>query len=260
MAPYATCRSHDGIVVPSALAVRYDSLMEESRPNVARQPTPASPQYLRELRSALDERLSAYDRDGVVRIGLDAVRQGRIAIADFYTQVLGPLMAGIGDRWQEGRTRVWEEHFTTNSVRNLIDALAPDVLAAAGSVTSTGKRVLMACPPGEQHDLGLRMLADRFRLAGWDVYYLGTDTPVDEIADAARTLEVDILVLSASTHFNRLLLRNVVGQLRAALPKVRLAVGGPAFALDRHWPADELLDPAELGLPGAPPPSDDDIH
>ncbi len=45
--------------------------------------------------------------------------------------------------------------------------------------------------------------------------------------------------------------------LRAALPNVRLAVGGPAFTLDRHWPADELLDPAELGLPGAPPPSDD---
>jgi len=165
-------------------------------------------------------------------------------------------MTETGTRWQEGHTRIWEEHFTTNSVRNLVDALVPDVLAAAASVSPAGRRVLMACPPGEQHDLGLRMLADRFRLAGWDVYYLGTDTPVNEIVDAVRTLGVDMLVLSASTHFNRTLLRDVAAQLRAALPNVRLMVGGPAFTLDRHWPAAEILDPAELGLPGSAPPSE----
>jgi len=172
-------------------------------------------------------------------------------------------MLEIGDRWQRGTTRVWEEHYTTQIVRGIVDALTPEVIAAQravqrdGSAVAGAQRVLMACPPGEQHDLGMRMLADRFRLAGWDVFYLGTDTPVDEIVDAAKRLGVGLVVLSASTHFNRVLLRDVAVRIRTGLPNVRLAVGGPAFALDRQWPAAELLDPAALGLPGAPPPSGD---
>ncbi len=181
------------------------------------------------------------------------MRDGEIGVADLYTQVLGPLMTAIGDEWQLRRTRVWEEHFATQSVRSLVESLAPEVMAAVASAPASGKRVIMACPPGEQHDLGMRMLADRFRLGGWDVYYLGTDTPVDDIADAARVLDVDLVVLSASTHYNRVLLKDVAARLRAAVPGVRLGVGGPAFALDRHWPADEMLDPAALGLPGSPP-------
>jgi methanogenic corrinoid protein MtbC1 len=207
----------------------------------------------RALVRTIRERLSVRDRDGVVNAGLEAVDSRRIGIADLYTQVLGPLMTGIGLSWQEGEIRVWEEHFATQSVRDLVDALAPRVLAASAAATPVAKRVLMACPPGEQHDLGLRMLADRFRLAGWDVFYLGTDTPLEEISEAARTLDVDLLVLSASTHFNRTLLRSVVRRLRKELPGRRIGVGGPAFTRDKDWPADELLDPVALGLPGSPP-------
>lgn len=227
------------------------------------QPTPPSSAAAeaQALFAILDERIAARDREGAVNAALDAVRAGRIGVADLYTQVLSPLMLAIGERWQSGTTRVWEEHYTTQIVRSIVDSLTPDVIAAqreAAEAASRGTeraadRVLMACPPGEQHDLGMRMLADRFRLAGWDVYYLGTDTPVAEIIDAAQRLDVELVVLSASTHFNRVLLRDVASRIRTSLPHARLAVGGPAFALDRHWPAAELLDPQALGLPGSPP-------
>ena len=58
----------------------------------------------------------------------------------------------------------------------------------------SGRSVLLACPPGEGHDLGLRMVSDRFDMAGWATYFLGPDTPVAEIADAARRLGVDAVV------------------------------------------------------------------
>lgn len=208
--------------------------------------------YADGLRRSLEERLSDRDRDGFIREALDAVQARRIGVADLYTQVLGPLMVDVGERWHQGRVRVWDEHLATQSVLSLVGALTPHVASSAVSVPPAGRSVLLTCPPGEQHDLGLRMLADRFRLAGWNVYYLGADTPVDELVAAGRTLEPDLLVLSASTHYNRALLRDVAAQLRSALPEVRLAVGGPAFAVDRQWPAEELLDPTALGLPGTP--------
>ena len=76
--------------------------------------------------------------------------------------------------------------------------------------------MLLACPPEENHDLGLRMVADRFDMAGWTTYFLGADTPVDEIADAAARLGVDAVVLSSSTHFHRVALRRAVDELSAA--------------------------------------------
>jgi methanogenic corrinoid protein MtbC1 len=92
------------------------------------------------------------------------------------------------------------------------------------------------------------MLTDRLNLHGWDAYFLGADTPVDQIVSAARSLDADLVALSAATHYNRMLLRDVIEQLKTALPGVRIGVGGPAFATDRSWPADELLSEAELGL------------
>lgn len=202
------------------------------------------------VRTALDAALAARDRAGAVSVALDAVRDGTIDIATLYANVLGPLLVDTGAAWQQGVERVWEEHFASATVRTIVEALYPDVVRAHDEVACTGKRVLLACPSGEQHDLGLRMVADRFALAGWDVDYLGADTPTAEIIDAAQTLDSDLVVLSASTHFNRVLLRGVVDDVQRRLPGVRLAVGGAAFASDADSYSGLLLDEAAFGLPG----------
>ncbi len=202
------------------------------------------------VRAALDARLAARDRAGAVSTALDAVRDGSIEIGDLYTRVLGPLLVDTGAAWQQGVERVWEEHFASATVRTIVEALYPEVVRAHDEVACDGRRVLLACPSGEQHDLGLRMVADRFALAGWDVDYLGADTPTEEIVDAAQTLDSDLVVLSASTHFNRVLLRTVVDEVQRRLPGVRLAVGGAAFASDADSYRGLLLDESAFGLPG----------
>jgi len=206
----------------------------------------------RQLRSDLDDALARKDRPAAVRLTLHAVRELHVDVPRLYTEVLGPLLVDTGSRWQSGATRVWQEHYASATVRTIIEALYPLVLDAAEDIAPAGHTALLACPPREQHDLGLRMLADRFALGGWTVHYLGTDTPVDEICSAASELGADTIVLSASTHFNRVLLRRVVDEIKAGAPHARVLVGGPAFARDRSWPADELLDPDALGLPPLP--------
>jgi MerR family transcriptional regulator, light-induced transcriptional regulator len=201
------------------------------------------------VRAALDAALAARDRAGAVSAALDAVRDGTIDIAALYTYVLGPLLVDTGAAWQQGTERVWEEHFASATVRTIVEALYPDVVRAHDQVACVDKRVLLACPAGEQHDLGLRMVADRFALAGWDVDYLGPDTPTEEIIDAAQTLDSDLVVLSASTHFNRVLLREVVDEVQLRLPGVRLAVGGAAFVTDAESYRGLILDEAAFGLP-----------
>lgn len=200
------------------------------------------------LRSKIDEHLAKRDRAGAVRAAVDAVRSGDLGVEELYTQVLSVLLMDTGASWQQGSTMVWEEHFASATVRTIIESLALDVAEAATKVPRLGKVAVLACPPEESHDLGLRMLVDRMQLHGWDAYFIGADTPVAEIIAAAISLKADLVALSVATHYNRMLLRDVVDELQARLPGIRIGVGGPAFSLDHTWPAEELLTEAELGL------------
>lgn len=209
------------------------------------------------LRAELDHLLAAHDRAAAVTKALDAVASGALGPTDLYTLVLAPLLADTGSAWQRGATCVWEEHYASATVRTIIEALTPRVLALAAAMPVRDTIVLLACPTCEYHDLGLRMLFDRFLLAGYPAHFLGADTPVREICHAAEALGASVVVLSASTHFHRVSLRQVVEELARDLPPgTRIGVGGPAFARDAEWAASgsaELLDPTAWELPGTRP-------
>jgi len=208
-----------------------------------------------ELLDQIAERVDALDRSGAVDLALDAVADGRIEVADLHTQVIGPFLAKIGSRWQHGSERVWQEHFASHVARTIVEALYPTVARQAALVPRLGRTVLLVCPPREEHELGLRMLSDRFELAGWDAIFLGADTPIDEIVAASVAVNADLVALSVSTVFERMELRCFIDTLHEALAGTRIVIGGPAFSRDPGvWPANELLDPAELGLPGSAPP------
>jgi methanogenic corrinoid protein MtbC1 len=201
-----------------------------------------------ELRTVIRSSTEAREREIAVRAALSAVREGTVSIEDLYVDVLSPLLEDIGRSWAHGSERIWEEHYVSQTVRTIVESLYLVMREQASTVPRRGKLVLLACPPKEQHELGLRMLADRFELAGYGVVYLGADTPLAEIISAAQTTGADIVALSVSTVFERLDFRRFVDDLRAALPATRIVVGGPAFAKQEHWPAEDVLDTHELGL------------
>jgi methanogenic corrinoid protein MtbC1 len=203
------------------------------------------------LRSRIETALADRDRNAAVGAALSAVREGDMPIAALYVDVLSPLLSTIGSACAHGTERVWEEHFASHAVRTIVESLYLDVQREAASVPPREPAVLLACPPKEEHELGLRMLSDRFELAGYHVTFLGADTPLGEIVAAARATGAGLVALSVSTVFERVELRCFVDTLREQLPDVRIVIGGPAFEHDRHWPAEDLLDTHELGLPGS---------
>ena len=214
-------------------------------------PPQQDPGFASRLSASLAASIEGLDRAAAVRACLNAVHSAEIDISDLYTLVLGPLLAHIGSNWQHGTERIWQEHFASHVVRTIVEALYPDVEREATAVPRVGSSVLLACPPKEQHELGLRMLADRFELAGYGVTFLGADTPLDEIVSAAHATRARLVALSVSTVFERVELRRFIDTLREQLPGVRIVIGGPAFAHDRQWPAEDLLDTQEFGLPGS---------
>jgi methanogenic corrinoid protein MtbC1 len=63
---------------------------------------------------------------------------------------------------------------------------------------ATRGRAVLACAPGEHHDLGLLMLAVRMRADGWGIEYLGANVPVATTLELAESIGADLICFSAS--------------------------------------------------------------
>ena len=196
------------------------------------------------VRTALLDRIARRDRAGAVEVALQAVRDETLPIPALY-DLLADLLVDVGASWSRGETEVWQEHYATAVVRTIVEACQP--LAAENAPPANGLTVVLATPPDEYHDLGLRMTADRFTLAGWTAHLLGANVPVDELSAAVTGLGADAVVLSVYTHFHRVGLRAYVDELLASHPAIRVWVGGAAFAREHDgWPDGMILDPAAI--------------
>lgn len=137
------------------------------------------------------------------------------------TDVVTPALRWAGEAWHRGELSVAQEHAITAKVRAHLGMLISD---GRGGVYGVA---VLACAPGEHHDVGLLMLAVMLRADGWRVEFLGADTPVDSAIAFADRTGATLLCISAS-------LDESVGLLRASLtltaPAARamLVVGGAA--------------------------------
>ena len=94
--------------------------------------------------------------------------------------VVLPLLARIVNRWEAGELSVGQEHFAS--------ALLGGRLRALGRSFASGRgpRAVLACPPGERHELGLLCFALLLHDRGWEVTFLGADTPLDAVTETRR--------------------------------------------------------------------------
>ncbi len=107
-------------------------------------------------------------------------------------EIVAPALRFVGDRWEAGADCIAEERLLSEVVLARLRTLLGDRRAAVRGTA------VLACAPGERHELGLLALAVLLQADGWLAVYLGTDTPLDAaVATAVRT-NADVLCLSAS--------------------------------------------------------------
>ena len=134
--------------------------------------------------------------------------------------VLSPALRRVGDEWHAGTVSVAQEHALTAKVRSRLDLLLGDARSEVRGIA------VLACAPGEQHDLGLLMLAVLLRADGWRVEYLGQDTPVAEALGFAGRVGAAMLCLSAAREPSLAAIRT--GLAGADPSDAALVVGGAA--------------------------------
>jgi MerR family transcriptional regulator, light-induced transcriptional regulator len=104
-------------------------------------------------------------------------------------EVIIPYLHRLGERWATGEVSVAQEHFASNLIRGRLLGLAK------GWGQGRGPGAILACVPGEQHELGLLAFGVALRRRGWRITYLGTDSPIRALADISRSLLPAVVVL-----------------------------------------------------------------
>ncbi len=144
----------------------------------------------RRWREDLRVTLERFDEAGADAV-LDALLQ-QVPLESAIRDVVMPYLADLGDRWVRGRITVAHEHFASSLLRRRLGVLS------AGWSSGNGPSVVLACPPGELHDLALLAFGVVLGRLGWRVRFLGGDTPIADIRYLSRRLKADLIVLAAT--------------------------------------------------------------
>jgi methanogenic corrinoid protein MtbC1 len=167
------------------------------------------------LRTSLDE----FDETGA-QAALDELL-GTFTVETVLARVILPYLVELGERWSTGEATVAQEHFASNLLRGRLLGLG------RGWDSGEGPRAVLACAPGELHDLGLIAFGLTLGRRGWRITYLGPDTPVESLVDTAARLSPELVVVSATTKRR---LTPLLEPLKALGRKTRVAVAGSGAA------------------------------
>jgi DNA-binding transcriptional MerR regulator len=162
---------------------------------------------------------AAFDEGRAQRL-LDALFAGT-TLDTALSGVIIPYLRELGERWEAGEASVAEEHFASGILRGRLLGLARDW------GHGLGPRALLACAPGEHHDLGLIAFGLALRARGWCVGYLGQDTPLESVQNAADAFAPSVVVVSGVSAER---FQTQAADLRRLVETHRLCLGGDGAA------------------------------
>ena len=177
--------------------------------------TRVAPVSVERLLSDLDDALAALD-EPAAQAALDRTFQSldlEIALA----HVILPFLHDLGERWATTERSIGQEHFASNVIGGRLRTLA------RGWGDGDRPRALLACPPGEQHELGLLCFGLLLRNRGWRIAYFGAQTPMEDLMTAVAELS-PVLVVLCATVAQRFV--DAAEGIRALSAQARVAIGG----------------------------------
>jgi MerR family transcriptional regulator, light-induced transcriptional regulator len=175
-------------------------------------------------RTYLEDLLAGRRADAFRRV--QQLAEQDVPLATIYLEVFEPVLRETGRRWQHNLISVAQEHYVTAATQLAMSQFYPQIFRTP----RIGRAIVAACVGGEQHEVGLRMVADLFELAGWDSYFLGADAPSRTVAEFAVQRGADLVAISATLPSHRDEVSRMVAVLRNTTP-IPVLVGGRLFQL-----------------------------
>jgi len=206
-----------------------------------------------EKKKELLERL----KNAVIQYDEDAAKEAAQEALDVGMEANDAIFNGLVSGMQEvGRLFESQEYFVPELLMSAdalyagLDILKPHVkqldLGVKGSV-------VIGTVEGDVHDIGKNIVKMMFDVAGFNVYDLGRDVPLDKFVEEQMKTDSDLVCLSAMMTTTMTGMKKVIDDLRKKNPKVKIMIGGAPVSQDiaDKWGADGYAKDATNALKDA---------
>jgi methanogenic corrinoid protein MtbC1 len=203
----------------------HEAMIELSRSELPFE-MPVDEQWL-ETRNAFQDALLNGDYPRCLDIAREAVSDPE-RLESFYLLIIQPSLYEVGRLWERGDISVANEHIASAIVARIMAALRSSLPLRP---LDKGRAVVSASS-NEFHEIGAWMISDILEQDGWDVRYVGANTPREDLLDLLRQFKPRFLALSVTMPFNIENAADIVEGIRndSSLAGVRVLVGGNAFS------------------------------
>lgn len=171
---------------------------------------------------------------GLTEAGLDGYISGLLEDGAkpeaIYLDLMAPAARRLGELWEEDACSFMEVSLSLGRMQRVLRRLEGQFLSMAGEEGGDGRRILLTGLSGEQHTLGLILVAEFFIRDGWSVEVgtpFGSGDPLSRLAE--EWYDVVGFSLACDDHLDRLT-RDIQRAREVSRNKdLRVLVGGPPF-------------------------------
>lgn len=157
-----------------------------------------------------------------------------VQIVDLYVNLFQASMYEVGVLWETNKITVATEHIATAITESVMSLTYPAIFSSE----RLNKTAIISCMANEFHQIGAKMAADIFELNGWDTYFLGANTPVNDLYRLIEQKKPDVVGLSLALTHNLPVLIDCLRSINIQYPDVKIILGGQAF---RYIDRDKVL-------------------
>ncbi len=208
----------------------YDKMCEEHDNNIKKSKEKSSLDFLHSLNDVQKEFINILLEGNMRKLVSisDEYLNGNKKVEDYYSKMITPVMYAIGQLWEMGEITAATEHLASSLITRILASY--NIKQELPAITK-GKIVITSAA-NEYHEIGAWMTANLFEMDGWQVYYLGANTPIKDVIKIVEDVSPDILGVSVTMVYNLENIRTLFEHLRSN-PKydnMKLYAGGSLFS------------------------------
>jgi len=184
----------------------------------------ATDERTKEILGELHKAVYEFEEDNAVKWAKTALDEG----VDPFVATMDGLASGMieaGEAYNKKEYFVPELLMCADALNAGLDILKPAVEASERKAEVKGS-IVLGVVEGDVHDIGKNLVKMMFDVAGWNVYDLGKDVPLDKFVEEQLRTDSDVVGLSALMTTSMLAIPVAIEKIRAKNPKVRIMVGG----------------------------------
>jgi methanogenic corrinoid protein MtbC1 len=166
--------------------------------------------------------------EGDSRVGQDLISDllaKNVALTTICRDYIQRSMYEVGALWERNEISVSIEHLAASMTQLILS----DLFFKLKDPPPNAKQLIIACVPGEVHEIGALIVANVSEMAGWGTTLLGANMPTIDLVSFIGNRKPDMLALSCTIPANRRSLEGMLEKTVSTFPQLDILMGGQAL-------------------------------